>query len=199
MPGRTAVLWDFGDGTTSTEESPVHSFSGPGPYDVHLTVTGAQSSVAEDTKRVQFPSLPGSGLAAVYRDPNGNQISRIDPQVDFDWTLDAPLAAETLDVTWTGAIVPSISGHYVLELQTNGDGQLVLDGRTVIDKHGRDGGRSDSIYLEAARRYSFSLSCPDTPMDGFTQLLWISDGLLPRLVPREALYPFIERRRAAGR
>ena len=31
--------WDFGDGTTSTEQNPVHVFSGVGTYDVRLTVT----------------------------------------------------------------------------------------------------------------------------------------------------------------
>ena len=83
-------------------------------------------------------------------------------------------------------------------MQADGNALLVLDGRTIIDKRNRDSGTSDSIYLEAARRYSFSLSCPNTPMVGFTQLLWVSDGMLPRLVPREALYPLTDRRRVAG-
>jgi hypothetical protein len=198
VPRPISVLWDFGDGTTSTEESPVHAFAGTGPYDVRLIVSGAENATAEDTKRVQFPATPGSGLAAVYRDDEGHQISRIDAQIDMNWDLDAPLDADTLDVTWSGAIVPAVSGHYVLDLQTDGDAVLLLDGRTVIDKHGSGDGKSDSIYLEAARRYSFALSCKNTPMVGFTQLLWSPDGLPARLVPRESLYPLIERRRVAG-
>ena len=119
--------------------------------------------------------------------------------MDFDWSLDAPLPATELDVSWTGAIVPSISGIYVLELQTDGDGQLALDGHTIIEKHGRSGGTSDSIYLEAGRRYLVALSCTNTPMIGSTQLLWTSDGMAARLVPREALYPLSDRRRVVGR
>jgi chitodextrinase len=34
-----AWSWDFGDGTTSTEQSPVHTYAGPGTYHVTLTVT----------------------------------------------------------------------------------------------------------------------------------------------------------------
>lgn len=34
-------LWDFGDGDTSTEESPSHCYEGVGPWDVTLTVTDA--------------------------------------------------------------------------------------------------------------------------------------------------------------
>ncbi|SEM22125.1 PKD repeat-containing protein [Maribacter orientalis] len=37
--GITAYNWDFGDGTTSSETNPVHTFSIVGSYDVMLTVT----------------------------------------------------------------------------------------------------------------------------------------------------------------
>lgn len=33
------TYWDFGDGTTSTEENPVHDFGGPGTYNVQLIST----------------------------------------------------------------------------------------------------------------------------------------------------------------
>ncbi len=36
----SSYAWDFGDGTTSTETSPVHTFTGNGSYSVCLTVTG---------------------------------------------------------------------------------------------------------------------------------------------------------------
>jgi PKD repeat protein len=44
----TSWFWDFGDGTTSTSQSPTHAFNRKGPQIVTLTVTdnnGAQSSV----------------------------------------------------------------------------------------------------------------------------------------------------------
>jgi gliding motility-associated-like protein len=37
--GATSWVWDFGDGTTSTELNPVHSFPGHGIYQVRLTVS----------------------------------------------------------------------------------------------------------------------------------------------------------------
>lgn len=37
-------LWDFGDGTTSTATSPVHTYSAPGTYTVTLTATGPLGS-----------------------------------------------------------------------------------------------------------------------------------------------------------
>lgn len=37
-PGNMSYLWDFGDGTTSTDENPVHTYSTPGVYDVKLKI-----------------------------------------------------------------------------------------------------------------------------------------------------------------
>ena len=37
-PGATHWLWDFGDGTISTLQNPVHTFTQDIPYDVSLTV-----------------------------------------------------------------------------------------------------------------------------------------------------------------
>src|SRR5215471_9028114 len=36
----TAWAWDFGDGTSSTEHSPTHTYSTTGTYIAQLTVTG---------------------------------------------------------------------------------------------------------------------------------------------------------------
>jgi PKD repeat protein/photosystem II stability/assembly factor-like uncharacterized protein len=38
--GASTFAWDFGDGTTSTQENPVHAYSNPGEYVVTLTVNG---------------------------------------------------------------------------------------------------------------------------------------------------------------
>jgi len=45
--GAQSYLWDFGDGMTSTEENPVHTYVNPGVYSVTLTATGPTGSVAE--------------------------------------------------------------------------------------------------------------------------------------------------------
>jgi len=44
----TSYLWDFGDGTTSTEASPTHTYTTDGIYDVTLTATNACGSTSVD-------------------------------------------------------------------------------------------------------------------------------------------------------
>ncbi|MGZ4676491.1 MAG: CBM96 family carbohydrate-binding protein [Acidimicrobiia bacterium] len=40
----TQWLWNFGDGTTSTAQSPLHTFSNPGTFSVTLTVTNSKGT-----------------------------------------------------------------------------------------------------------------------------------------------------------
>ncbi|WP_292754764.1 PKD domain-containing protein, partial [Methanobacterium sp.] len=40
----TSWTWDFGDGTTSTEQNPTHTYSAPGTYTVKLTATNLAGS-----------------------------------------------------------------------------------------------------------------------------------------------------------
>lgn len=51
------LIWDFGDGTTSTEENPSHLYANPGNYDVSLSVTsGLESST--DSKTITVYEMP---------------------------------------------------------------------------------------------------------------------------------------------
>ncbi len=43
--------WDFGDGTNSTQQSPVHNYSSSGPFNVKLTVTSA-NGCSDDSLRI---------------------------------------------------------------------------------------------------------------------------------------------------
>jgi VCBS repeat-containing protein len=73
-----AWAWDFGDGTSSSEQNPVHTYAAPGDYTITLTVTdsdGLQSS----TSMVYQVFAP--------------------PAVDFSWTPEPPGEAESASFT----------------------------------------------------------------------------------------------------
>lgn len=50
-----SVLWDFGDGTTSNETSPTHTFPGPGTYTVTVTIAREDGQTVSDRQTVTVP------------------------------------------------------------------------------------------------------------------------------------------------
>ncbi|MDD4454666.1 MAG: PKD domain-containing protein, partial [Candidatus Methanomethylophilaceae archaeon] len=55
----TSWAWDFGDGTTSTDQSPAHTYTTAGTYTVNLTVTNVAGSNAK--VRVNYITVTGGG------------------------------------------------------------------------------------------------------------------------------------------
>jgi PKD repeat protein len=60
----TAYLWSFGDGSTSPDASPTHTYMDPGFYDVILTVTNATGS--DTLTRGGYISVSPAGSAETY-------------------------------------------------------------------------------------------------------------------------------------
>ena len=62
-------LWDFGDGATSSLQSPQHTYETPGTYNVSLTVVGpeGESSTAESTSIVvSEPAVAGFSASTTF-------------------------------------------------------------------------------------------------------------------------------------
>lgn len=53
-------LWEFGDGTTSTDQNPIHTYAVLGDYQITLTVTDNDGNVVTDDTRVviELPNAP---------------------------------------------------------------------------------------------------------------------------------------------
>ncbi len=67
--GGTAYLWDFGDGTTSTEISPAHTYNG-GTYDVTLTVLN-DSGCSATLTLPQLIQVDSNAIAFIASDTSG--------------------------------------------------------------------------------------------------------------------------------
>jgi PKD repeat protein len=63
--------WNFGDGKTSTEQNPVHSYDGGGYYTVTLTATGADGSTIESTVTIAVAVTPYVLLTGGATNVNG--------------------------------------------------------------------------------------------------------------------------------
>ncbi len=101
--------WDFGDGTTSTDQSPTHTFPAPGFYDVRLTAYIDSSCVDNMTQRIYVHNIIAADLLpdAFSKCDQGNTITantQTDSTYQIDWSYDSgfdPIAGTgaTFDLT----------------------------------------------------------------------------------------------------
>lgn len=61
-----SFFWDFGDGGTSTDSSPVHIYTDPGTYHVSLEVVESGNQLHYDTTKANFISLGGVLITKNY-------------------------------------------------------------------------------------------------------------------------------------
>ncbi|MEW5826378.1 MAG: PKD domain-containing protein, partial [Candidatus Bipolaricaulota bacterium] len=84
----TSWRWDFGDGATSTQQSPTHRYPNGGTFTVTLTVTDARGVTGTATKTITVQGPPN-----------------VVPTATFTWTPEAP--AENQTVTFTSTVTDS--------------------------------------------------------------------------------------------
>ncbi|MEM0998796.1 MAG: PKD domain-containing protein [Bacteroidota bacterium] len=107
--GTTGWLWDFGDGATSTQVNPFHTYASPGLYTVCLTVTDAcgTDSTCQPLQVLTRVAAPTAPQIRLYPNPNPGRFSLVFGQAHAtaqitvhdltgrqlaEWTLDAPRA-----------------------------------------------------------------------------------------------------------
>ncbi len=56
-------LWDFGDGETSEEQNPTHTYICPGDYTVSLTVVDNDGLLAQTSTNINAPYMPGTTVS----------------------------------------------------------------------------------------------------------------------------------------
>jgi PKD repeat protein len=67
--------WDFGDGNTSNEINPTHTYANDGEYTVTLTVTDEDGGVGIDTTTVDVGSPPVADAGGPYTGVEGGAIT----------------------------------------------------------------------------------------------------------------------------
>lgn len=131
-------LWNFGDGTTSTEQNPTHRYTTPGTYTVTLTATNAVSNDVE-TKSSYITVTAASGVIAPVAAFSGTPRSGTAPlTVQFtDASTNTPTSWSwnfgdgTTSTVQNPSHTYSAAGNYTVTLTaTNSAGS---DGETKTD------------------------------------------------------------------
>lgn len=119
-PGTTVQSWDFGDGLTSTDPSPTHSYAAYGNYSVSLTTTTSYGCEVSGTKanivriatpRVSISTNVNNGCAPLIVTPTANIVS-VDPVTSYQWDL----GNGTTSTSATPSVTYNTPGNYVINL-----------------------------------------------------------------------------------
>ncbi|GAA3933909.1 PA14 domain-containing protein [Hymenobacter algoricola] len=154
------------------------------------------------------PATPGDGLRGHYYDgQNFGQLvlTRVDPTIDFNWTIEGPSPAgrtfaapgpgvppEYFSVRWLGHIYIPVTGRYTFRI-LNDDGMRVWLGGKRILSAWRDQVATESaaeIQLTGGRYYPLRVEYCQVQWDTRAQLTWQQPGAAaePRPIPTASLY-----------
>lgn len=113
--GIVSYLWNFGDGSSSTLQNPVHQFTAPGVYTVCLTVTNAGNTGAPPCSQSICYAITVFGTPTPCNDPIGFGWQQ-DPSLNGNVTFVNTSAQgdTTAWITWTFG--DSTGGQYGLQV-----------------------------------------------------------------------------------
>ncbi|MBK8226924.1 MAG: glycoside hydrolase family 3 C-terminal domain-containing protein [Flavobacteriales bacterium] len=120
----------------------------------YVTVPEAMLFHTEDGKRA--PGLSAryfSGIDVTTKPA----FNRIDPKIDFQWTLYGPDQRVPFDhfaVVWEGAIVPDVNGTWNIGIEGNDGYRLYLNDSLVIDRW------NDQSFHTTLVQYTFTAAVP---------------------------------------
>ena len=157
----------------------VDYFEGTGSAQIELSWSSASQplEVVPASRLYESPI----GLWAEYRDSSGHALSRVDPNVVFDWGLASPDPALNVDgfsATWSGQIRPNYSEQYTFSTISDErvrvwvDNDLLIDNWTNHSTTENQGAKS----LEAGKWYDVRIEYEDDTGPAEMMLRWSSVG-----------------------
>ena len=92
--GGASYFWDFGDNTVSTEQNPIHLYTGTGLYYVCLTIVSADQSCTDTYCETVYVGANGNGCDASFSNSGPTPIgysftaNTQDPNLYYEWFID---------------------------------------------------------------------------------------------------------------
>ncbi|GHT15348.1 hypothetical protein AGMMS4956_15100 [Bacteroidia bacterium] len=127
-----------------------------------------------------------NGLKGVYTQNSpaeGNlRNERIDPIIDFNWGEGyRPIGDfdfDHYDVTWTGKLVPPVTGEYTLGLQADDRARLLIDKKVVIENNESRAysfipSNQKKLKLEAGKEYDIQIDFHQDLWGANIKLTWV--------------------------
>ncbi|MCB0515420.1 MAG: PKD domain-containing protein [Chitinophagales bacterium] len=114
--GANAWSWNFGDGTTSTQQNPTHTYASGGAYNVCLTISGSNGCSDQTCVMISVSQQTNSGsISGTVTDNEGNPLANATVTLTVSGTSTVVASAQTnADGTYSLQNVPL--GAYILDV-----------------------------------------------------------------------------------
>jgi hypothetical protein len=159
-------------------------------------ITGNDGSGVQTVALTGVAHVAGDGLAATYFDMpdlTGNTVTRIDPQIDFDWAGAAPadgIGANGFSATWTGQVLPNTTEVYTFHAESDDGVRLWINGDLVIDQWDSHASSeaTASLALVAGQAVDLRMEYWQGWGEAVARLSWSAPSLLKQVIPQVQLF-----------
>ncbi len=142
----------------------------------------------------------GGGVKGQYytgMDFNTLVLTRIDPQINFNWAAAAPdatLGADTFSARWTGEVEAGFTETYTFYTRSDDGVRLWVNNQQLVNNWTDHSATENSgtIDLVAGNTYSLQMEYYENTGDAVAELRWSSPRTPKQLVPQAALSPPIK-------
>ena len=173
--------------------------------EVHLVELNAEHAKVFDLQWGDARKPP-CGLRGEYFDSTdftSPKVSRVDPNVNFDWGTGAPdpaMEPEEFSVRWTGQVTAPATGTYTFHVITDDGVRLSVDNQLLIDKWVGQGATewTATIVLTAGKKYDIRMEYYDYIKTAVAKLLWTRPPGTKEVIPQNRLSPAPASPAAAG-
>ena len=158
--------------------TPAPNYKGPD----HFTFWTADSLTTSEPGTVSIiVGTAGTGLKGEYfnntnfTDP---KITRIDPQLNFDWgtaSPDASIEADAFSARWSGALLVPETGSYTFSMLNSGGARFYLNGVRLIENHvDKSASWKDSVAvnLKAGQMVELQMEYSENTGPAVAKLKW---------------------------
>ncbi len=155
--------------------------------------SGLRPAVRPFAGQAGSEGVPGLSVEIYPLDVPTPVVQRTDPAIDFTWGSAAPatgIPANRFGATWTGEVVPTVSGDYTFIARTDDGVRLYIDGALVIDRWVNQSARDVSstvVKLKKDKAVTLRMEYYENTGQASARLSWSRDGGAAAVIPQANL------------
>ncbi len=139
----------------------------------------------------------GSGLLGQYYDNadlTGLALTRIDPNIQFNWGSGSPsgnIGTDTFSVRWSGQVEAVFTESYSFIVNADDGVRLWVDGQLLVNQWTASSviNATGAVNLIAGRHYDLQLEYVENTNNASVSLEWSSPSQTRSIVPTNRLFP----------